>query len=291
MRRAENIYSQNHINSKGQYFHPIINEEEIIKKYCDASYIRCMKIPASMLRHFYIDTDLHPSTLGYMFLAKCILDNDPYESAYSSVKELKFYITDFFHKLDINKKIVVRGTSVSLSSLRKVLPVEYCLEDLISFDEITARNVFEINLQSLKDIGDVNVNMKGPMRDIINFPWDYLGYETISTRHPDLNRLKPLPCQLPTSPEIEYFHLFKKDELFDIGEKLTPTLKGMLYIISLASNKSHVEKKKLIDECINKVYSFNAILKDSDPILQELKNGKQDSIFKKAISKLFSYVK
>ncbi len=255
MRRAENISTQHHVDVNGIYTHPTVNEEMLIGKYCEPSYLRCLEIPSSVLKNFYIDNDLHPSTLGYVFLTKCITKLDPHESVYASLKIVEFVISDFFKKLSIEKKIYITGDSVAMATIKKVLPFEYNLKNFLCFEKDHGVDYIEINIESVTSSLSNSNFSNAKDNNKISFPWDYLGFSAISQRHPDLKRLQPAPHTLPLSEPLSYYELFKSDEFFDIGEKLTPTLKGMLFILSLASRKPSNEKVAIINNSIKDMFS------------------------------------
>ncbi len=242
MRRAENLKFSIHINTNMEYRHPVYNDFDLIKKYCDDDFIKCLSIPFNILNDFYIDSDLHPSTLGYMFLTKCIERKSPFKSIYLSIYHLNKCIRKFFSKMKIDNKIFISGESIAIPTLSKILPVDLCFSDLISLSSEPQSGRIHIKLMATNAIIEINQKQNEESDEVILFPWDYLGFNSISKRHPDLNRFKPDELELSNVRYVDYFNFFDSDELFDIGEKLTPTLKGFLFILSLASNLPHDRK-------------------------------------------------
>jgi len=252
MRRAQNISNGRHINELGDYAHPIYDEKNLIEKYSSYSYTKCLSISPKVLSQFYIDNDLHPSTLGYMFLSRCIGNDDPYQSIHYVVKHLNKCIKKFLLDLDIHKKINIVGCSTAFSTFKKVLPFEYGLDNLITINKELSNNDISINLLSLEETS--KANFKISQSGEINIPWDYLGFMEISKRHPDLKRLKPEAEYFNYFSFSEFYSAFKVNDFFDIGEKLTPTLKGTLFILSMASKLSENKKVEIINEAINDIF-------------------------------------
>lgn len=273
MRRAENLSIGIHLDDKGFYQHPSYNEHDVISLYCDKSYLRCLSVPYRLLNAFYIDSDLHPSTLGYMFLSKCIEKHNPVSSVYFCIKKLEKNLRYFFKEMNIPKKVNIFGDSVSLATLKKVLPVELCLNDIIYFSDNPSAECINIKLNSLKsnvtDICELATDDMG----IINFPWDYLGFRSISKRHPDLNRLNPIGISMDGIKQIGYYNKFDAESFFDIGEKLTPTLRGMLFILSLASDLSDEQRMGVISRTLTNIH---------------MKNNSSIFIFKSWLKSIFS---
>lgn len=255
MRRAENLALGVHLDDKGNYKHPTYDELDVISSYCDKKYIRCLSVPYHIFNAFYIDSDLHPSTLGYMFLSRCIEKHNPVSSVYFCIKNLEKELRYFIKDMRIKKKINISGSTVALATLKKVLPVELCLNDIISFSDNPGSDSTNIKLIATNsDLAGISEQNKKE-GDTIIFPWDFLGFRTISKRHPDLKRLNPVDVNMNSFKEIGYFNKFDADSFFDIGEKLTPTFKGMLFILSLASEMPDEQREDIISKTIDNIYS------------------------------------
>lgn len=276
MRRADNIIKHSHVDEKGNYKHPQIDEVVILDKFCDPSFIRCLEIPVDKMCQFYIDGDLHPSTLGYMFILDMVKKHDPYKSINSSIMKLSLILNDFLNKIKIKKTILITGDSVALSTLSKVIPFNKS-----GFDKFKSCSYsdYESNFKDLKhdmiviellSLESSKINSADRGHASIKFPWDYLGFATISKRHVDLHRLKPTDMSLEGYKDIDCFEELDQESIFDIGERLTPTIKGMLFIISLASNLDYKKKNKILEETLTDIFCSESKAEPRNTILKVL---------------------
>lgn len=256
MRRADNISKRKHVNENGSYNHPQMDEVELIREFCNPGYVKCLDIPVEIISQFYIDGDLHPSTLGYMFILDMLKKNDPYRSLNSSIVKLSLVLDKYFKRLKLNKKVLITGDSISLPTLSKVIPFNKDGFENIraySHDDFTCKfsdlknEVFIIELLSLDST--LKYSIYANDCTTVRFPWDYLGYSTISRRHIDLQRLKPSEMSLEGISEESV-----KDSFFDIGERLTPTIKGVLFIISLASSLNIKKKNEILEDTLIDIF-------------------------------------
>jgi len=256
MRRADNITKGSHVDEGGNYNHPQLDEVEMLNEFCDLKYIKCLDIPVETVRQFYIDGDLHPSTLGYMFILDMIKKHDPYSSISSCIAKLSFVLNQFLKKLKITKTVLITGDSIAISTLSKVIPFnKHGFEKFraCSYTDFTSsfrnlkNDVVIVDLLSLESTIKYCVNENDGLTK--KFPWDYLGFTTISKRHMDLHRLNPNKILLEGINEASV-----KDSFFDIGERLTPTIKGVLFIISLASDLDIKSKNEFIEDTLFDIF-------------------------------------
>lgn len=256
MRRADNIIKGSYVDDSGNYNHPQVDEVEILNEFCNPAYIKCLDVSVETMSQFYIDGDLHPSTLGYMFILDMIRKHDPYSSVNASMLKLRFVLNQFFKKLKITKTVLITGDSIAIPTLTKVIPFnKYGLEkiracsyhDYKSYSKDLKNDMIVVDLLSLDSTIKHCISRDDDL--IRQFPWDYLGFTTISKRHIDLHRLKPSEMSLEDFNEVSV-----KDSFFDIGERLTPTIKGVLFIISLASNLDVNKKNEIIDDTLFNIF-------------------------------------
>lgn len=262
MRRADNILKNNYIDDNGTYKHPFIDEFHIINQFCNQSYLDCLDIPSDILNLLYIDSDLHPSTLGYMFISRCVNKEQPCKAIYESLGTLESTMKRLVKKLKINKKILITGSSIAIDTFSKVLPfdskfLEFAVTHSSEHSQLSnEQRQAEYHIISLDSVSaTMGTSLASRIEGVIYFPWDYLGFKTISKRHKDLERLQPNDRELKHYNNISYFNIYEENSLFDIGERLTPTIKGALFILSLASEVNGNEKAKIIDESIDELFS------------------------------------
>jgi hypothetical protein len=171
---------------------------------------------------------------------------------------------------------LITGDSVALSTLSKVIPFNKS-----GFDKFKSCSYsdYKSNFKDLKhdmiviellSLESSKINSADRGHVSIKFPWDYLGFATISKRHVDLHRLKPTDMSLEGYKDIDCFEEIDQESIFDIGERLTPTIKGMLFIISLASNLDYKKKNKILEETLTDIFSSESKAEPHNTILKGL---------------------
>lgn len=264
MRSAEDRSKNKYVDSQGTYKHPLYDGLRIIKESnfsCDIS--PSFYVPPYELHRYYIDDDLHPSPKGYQLMRHLALGNK-WEDAvsFTELGFLRSLLLGLNFRKNSYRKVLICGDSVFLSYILRLFTnndlnflesigiyiKQSSFENLanLTFKEnikdliFITKNGFHNPSFSKKDIAAIPEMSKsfGYKGRIGVIPWESIGYYAISFRHPTLERYRKDISDISLWLSSSGFMLQKLnvqglDEIYDVGEKVMPTLKGIKFIFNI----------------------------------------------------------
>lgn len=265
MRQAEDRLKNKYIDSNGVYEHPLYNGLEIIKKNPPFSYdvSQSFNTPPERLTSYYIDGDLHPSPKRYELMRALALgykwDDALHYSEMSFLRSL-FSVINF--KKKTFRKVLICGNSIFITyvlrlfsdqdlNLLKAVGIYFLFASSESLTDFANKNDIK-DIVFLTKNGFHNPNFRneellaisekirsfGCQGRIGVIPWESIGYYTISFRHPSLERYRGEVSDISdwlskTGSMLKLSDSKGLDGLYDIGEHVMPTFKGIKFILNI----------------------------------------------------------
>jgi hypothetical protein len=264
MRGAEDRSKNKYVDSRGVYRHPLYDALAIIKE-SGFSYDASPSFYVSPydLYRYYIDDDLHPSPKGYQLMRYLALGNK-WEDAvsFTELSFLRSFLSGLKFRTNSYRKVLICGDSVFLSYVLRMFTDNDLsfLESIgiyiqLSSSESLANFASQKNIKDLvfitkngfhnpnfskEDITTIPRRLKsfGYKGRVGVIPWESIGYYAISFRHPTLERyrgdINDISLWLSSSGfMLQNLNVQGLDEIYDVGEKVMPTLKGIKFIFNI----------------------------------------------------------
>lgn len=201
MRTVKNRLSRQHIDSQGKYHHPVWNIDDPVFR-SDVTGLSALQTSNDLgiFNSLTIDNDLHPSTLGYLYIIAYATTED-HETALSLAKTIYMAgintLSTKFYSVP-PKRCVICGTSKVISSLLKMLPLisrnrlsaagidiiapEEVLQTIISRNDIS--KILYISSDPISNQEDLTVSIaqiNNKIKGSLNVKLDILFWDAIAT--------------------------------------------------------------------------------------------------------------
>ncbi len=255
-RRNEDVLLGKYLND-GSYRHPIWDFSRLQSDDLTA----LSKAPPQILRTLYIDDNLHPSALGFRYLALRVLTKRPADALRESIAWMDEQVSSWVQPGDATP-LLVTGDSVWVKSVLRQLfgrPLQ-TLKTMgihvhsMNFDGIVeyvaAHNIGKVLFVTdhgahredfspgrFQDI-QARISRVNSGPEVTIFPWAAVTREIVSRRHMDLSYLKApassrLVEWLSRCNAAVYAESPQYDNIVDLGVELLPTLKGIELLLCL----------------------------------------------------------
>jgi hypothetical protein len=303
MRTVKNRLSRQHIDSNNKYNHPVWNIDDPIFRM-DVSGLSSLQTTheLNIINSLTIDNDLHPSTLGYLYIIANAVTAD-HEKSLTLAKTV--YMAGI-NSLSANltkkptQKYLFCGTSKVLTSLLNVLPISLRTAlsaagiDILAPGEIPESHSQKGQIENLmyitdhkiddqeslnKCIADIHKKLSDTASAKISILfWDALATQVMQWR---ARNLRNAPTGLTEkhlaantfyafwperSPNFD-FHLI--DRLIEHGAGGAPTFWGVLSILTRAGNTASDDiSNAAMDAMRRSAESHSLVLKNINPLEQ-----------------------
>lgn len=267
MQAVQNRLDGRYVDMKGNYHHPLWNVGEFSIFANDVEGIELFaEEDANRLKSLYIDRDLHPSPLGFLYMNEVLRTRNHVVSFSAAFQVYREAFGRLFEALSAGpvRRVAIFGDSCFIEVLQRIVPLEFRRKlemfgvYILDYNRTTSLvNLFDLQLDEIlfvsrivgshaecvEQVGLLRNKYQAVARHVSVLPWEMMFAFAVKRRGGYRSGIRtPLLADelasLQFAASLDFRWLIEEggiDRFVDHGAGAGPTLAGVFYVLSTAA--------------------------------------------------------